>query len=458
MPERRPKALVATTVHWASTTRLCLALFKRGFDVAAVAPAGHGLNKLKLKGVAARYVCNPYAGATPAIAKAIRAWAPDILIPGDDSAVTCLHEMHTQAARDDAPERQSILDLIARSLGDHRSFSLARKKSAFIAFARAEGLAVPYTAIVRDVEELRHRLVNAVYPQVLKLDGSSGGYGVRIVRSATEAERDFRELLSTSGWPAAIRRAGGSLSLGPLLRRWRGEPPTITLQHYVAGRPANRAVACWDGTVLAGISGEALHTVNETGPATVVRIIENQQIEETVAHLVRRLRLSGLVGFDFVLDAATDQPLLIEMNSRPTPICHLFRDRETDLIGALSAKVGRTKQRQLAGMPRHEVIALFPQELWRDPASEYLRSSYHDVPWEEPQLVAAYARPVPPYPRRWPEAVANYLHRLRTRRGDEEETATRGDTPHIGLQQPAAADLPPTGEASLRSGGAYQLF
>jgi hypothetical protein len=36
-----------------------------------------------------------------------------------------------------------------------------------------------------------------------------------------------------------------------------------------------------------------------------------------------------------------------------------------------------------------DTIALFPQEWMRDPASEYLTSGYHDVPWEEPELIRA---------------------------------------------------------------------
>jgi hypothetical protein len=41
-------------------------------------------------------------------------------------------------------------------------------------------------------------------------------------------------------------------------------------------------------------------------------------------------------------------------------------------------------------MPRvtdNDTIALFPQEWIRDPASSFLRSAYHDIPWEEPELI-----------------------------------------------------------------------
>jgi hypothetical protein len=34
-----------------------------------------------------------------------------------------------------------------------------------------------------------------------------------------------------------------------------------------------------------------------------------------------------------------------------------------------------------------DVVALFPGEIMRSPVSEHIRSSWHDVPWSEPQLV-----------------------------------------------------------------------
>ena len=48
-----------------------------------------------------------------------------------------------------------------------------------------------------------------------------------------------------------------------------------------------------------------------------------------------------------------------------------------------------------------KIIALFPGEFWRDPNSDYLLSCHHDVPWEEPELINAYARPLSPYSFTW---------------------------------------------------------
>src|SRR5262249_15880526 len=42
---------------------------------------------------------------------------------------------------------------------------------------------------------------------------------------------------------------------------------TISLQQYILGRPSNRAVICWKGKVLAGISVEVVELKRECGPA-----------------------------------------------------------------------------------------------------------------------------------------------------------------------------------------------
>jgi hypothetical protein len=439
MLARRPKVLVATTVHWASTTRLCLALADGGFDVAVAAPADHGTRNLNLPAIVAHYDCAPEPGATSAIAKAIEAWSPDLVIPGDDLALASLHELSARAARGEGKKPRRLLKLIARSLGDHRSFIVARKKSALVDFARAEGLLVPDTTVIRDLDDLRSQLAARPLPQVLKLDGYSGGVGVRIVRSMRDGERGFLDLIAISAWPAAIRQAGARLSVGPIVRRWRREIPTITVQRFVPGRPANRAVACWNGEILAGISVEALQTIDETGPATVVRIIENREMDEAVAHLVRRLALSGLVGFDFILDSMTGRPVLIEMNSRPTPVCHLFFDEATDLIGSLCAKLAGPKRQKMGRSARRDIIAFFPQEFWRDPCSEYLQTSYHDVPWHEPAFVAAYARPVRQHARRWTDAVAEHVRFVAARFGQKDGAAVSSKSLHGALARPESA-------------------
>ena len=45
--------------------------------------------------------------------------------------------------------------------------------------------------------------------------------------------------------------------------------------------------------------------------------------------------------------------------------------------------------------PGIEMIALFPNEWMRDPHSPFLRSAYHDVPFDDPALIADAHRRLP---------------------------------------------------------------
>lgn len=388
----RPRALLITTLHWPWTTRLCFTLAASGFEVGAVTPPDHGIRKLK---AAAYCAGNRYSGMVTTIAAAIESWSPDILIPCDDLALRYLHRLHALASERPSRHGEKILELIQTSLGDPANFDVTRRKSAFIAFAAAEGIAVPESSVIRDETDLRERLSAATFPIVLKTDGSWGGLGVRILRFSGEANRAFAELAELSGWRNTTKRAIKKLSVEPLGRRVKAPISTISLQRYIEGWPACRTVACRDGEVLAGLNLRALQTSSETGPSTVIRPIDNREMTEIAAHIVRRLRLSGLIGFDFIVETATGRPFLIELNARATPTCHLSLSDDTDLAGALAASVSGKPRRRLGAKAWPSTIALFPQELWRDPNSEYLRLSHHDVPWDNPKFIAAYALRVP---------------------------------------------------------------
>jgi hypothetical protein len=373
-------------VHWPATTRLGLALIEAGFSVAAVAVAEHGLRRLRR--LDASFVFRPYARLAPLVRRAIETWSPDIVIPGDDPSLHALHELHGRATAGEGREPARMLQLIERSLGDAASFRLVDTRSEFIELAKSEGLRVPGTAVIRDIADLRRHLAGASFPKVLKVDRSWGGQGVRIVHSVEDAEGAFVALTTPPRWGRIAKCIVQDLDLTPLRQRQIVEPPIVTLQDYIIGRPANRAVVCWQGEVLAGLSVEVLQNDVETGPSTVVRVVDNLEMEHAAARIARRLNLSGFCGFDFMRDEAGGMHLL-ELNGRSTQICHLALSEAADMPGALHAQLTGTPRRRIAASP-HEVIAFFPQEYWRDPASDYLGSAFHDVPWQAPELIAMY--------------------------------------------------------------------
>src|SRR6202007_104723 len=125
---------------------------------------------------------------------------------------------------------------------------------------------------------------------------------------------------------------------------------------------------------------------------TVCRRTAHPEMVSAVERMVRRLHLSGLHGFDFMLDQEFRHAYLIEINPRVTQVGHLSFGPGHDLPGALRAALLGTEIDSSPSVTDNDVITLFPKEWQRDPLSPYLHSGYHDVPWDQPELVRACIR------------------------------------------------------------------
>ena len=80
---------------------------------------------------------------------------------------------------------------------------------------------------------------------------------------------------------------------------------------------------------------------------------------------------------------------LLEINPRSPQSSYLNFGPAHDLVFALAAKLDdriHVPRERVAG----EVVALFPQEWLRDPASLHLKTAFHDVPWDDPALIRAW--------------------------------------------------------------------
>jgi hypothetical protein len=198
----------------------------------------------------------------------------------------------------------------------------------------------------------------------------------------------FRKLQAPPLLARAAKRAlidRDKTLLWPCLLRRRS---VVNAQTFVAGREATSAVLCWQGAVLASLHFEVLKKMHAAGHASVLRLIEHPEMSFAAEKIARRLNLSGLHGFDFMLEANTGNAYLIEINPRTTQVGHLALGPGHDLPAALYAALSGDPVHAAPKVTEKDTIALFPQEWMRDPASEILRSGYHDVPWEEPALVS----------------------------------------------------------------------
>jgi biotin carboxylase len=254
--------------------------------------------------------------------------------------------------------------------------------------AREEGIRIPKTEIIKSAQEVKN-WVERFGPTVLKADGTSGGEGVRIVRTVAEAQLAHRNLAAPPLLPRALKRAALNQDrtlIWPSLSRRR---PTLSAQAFIAGHEATSTVVCWEGKVLASLHFQVLRKSSVAGHATVVRSIENQEMPIAVEKIVRRMGLSGLCGFDFMLESTTGNAYLIEINPRATQVGHITLGAGRDLPAALYAAVTGQGIRVAPAVTQNDTIALFPHEWARDPRSELLRTGYHDVPWDIPELVHA---------------------------------------------------------------------
>lgn len=365
--------------------RLAMALAAAGFEVETACPIGHPLRKSRA--VRQLYRLRGLVPVT-SLLNAITRSKPDLIIPTDDPAAHALHKLYCREQQR-GKGREFVCSLIERSLGPADSFPVVDARTPLMCLAEVEGVRVPRTRVISDAKALSDWTRQAGFPIALKTNHSSGATGVRIAYSTRQAERAFRELQTPPPFRRTLSQTlahveGPSLWQSLLRRR-----SVVNAQAFVAGRDAISEIACWKGRVLAGLHFEVLSKQYSSGPASVIRLIENPEMSSAVEKITRRLNLSGLYGFDFILERNTGNAYLLEMNPRATQIGHLTLGTERDLPAALYAAVSRKPIRLAPKVTENDTIALFPQEWARDPMSAFLQSAHHDVPWESPELVLA---------------------------------------------------------------------
>lgn len=360
-----------------------MALADAGFTVDAVCLAGHPVTKTT--------VLNqifPYRALDPlgSFAAAYHASKPDLMLPCDDLASEHLQELYDQEFQ---REKKStpLAAIVERSMGPASAHPVLRQRAEFMALAQQEGVRIPRTQVISNPAELREWASSSGFPLVLKANGTTGGDGVRVVRSLEDAESAYRALHASPLLARAVKRAVFSDDR-TLLRPWfRRHKPVVNVQAFVPGREATTLVACWDGKILAALHFEVLQKRHSSGPATVLRWVDNDEMKSAAEKMVARLGLSGLQGFDFMIEANTGHAYLIEINPRATQVGHLALGAGRDLPAALLAAVTGKPLQPAPKVTDKNTIAIFPSEWVRDPNSPFLTQGYHDVPWSQPALL-----------------------------------------------------------------------
>jgi hypothetical protein len=379
------RILITSTNWWPLAARLAAAFGASGAHVGVICPRGSPLLSVSSVREVFKYAA---LSPTQAVAGAMRAMKPDLVVPCDERALAHLHALHAALPAGDGLRR-----LIERSLGDPACYAALRSRGQALELAGQDGSLEPASRELRSEADVREWCANRPLPAVIKADGTWGGAGVEMVDSLTSALAAFRRMSR----PLATWRVAKFLlsNRDPFpLRGWLDRTrPGVIGQDFVKGRAANIMVACWRGEVLASVGAIALETVKDFGAATIIRLVSHPEMEAVAARLVRRLGMSGFCGIDFILEDG-GKAFMIELNPRATQLGHLPFGPMGSLVSVFLARLRGETAPAVTGprIAEKGTVAFFPQAWLADSDSPLLPLAYPDVPWREPALIAELVR------------------------------------------------------------------
>jgi hypothetical protein len=384
-----PKVLLVDTNRWDQGARLAIGLARMGCTVSAVCPSrGHAL--LVTHAVKRRF---PYKASNPleALRAAIDKVNPDIVIPSCDRSVEHLHQLYGNALKW-GTAGQTIVRLIERSLGDPSGYRIVTSRYDLLTLAQEEGVRVPETTLVSSSADLDLWRTSKSNACVVKADGTWGGLGVRMLRELDPSERVWGDVTNTSRLSRAIKRF--MVNRDPFfMSAWLNHVErSIIAQKFVKGRPGNCSVFAWKGKVIALIAVEVMRSDGSTGPASMVRLIQNVEMRDAAERIASRLGMSGFFGLDFILEEGTGHAYLIEMNARLAPPCYLRFEKGRDLVGAMWASVTGQPLPDNARVTESDIIAYQPQTTRKEDTPP---DCFYAEPEDEPELARELQNPFP---------------------------------------------------------------
>ena len=309
-----------------------------------------------------------------AVAGAVRAVRPALILPGDDVAVRTLMQLALrppEGLRSDV--RDELADVVRRSLGPPASWTDSIDKSRLFDVARRAGVPIADGDVAEREHDAAAIAAHLGYPVIVRPSRGSGGKG----SARCDSEAELR---------SAIRLAPSPDGLDT------GEPQRFVIQRFIDGRVVNRAALAWNGVEIAGFTRGRLEThPGPLGPASVVEFVGLPPVRDANLRLFAALDLHGLVGAQYMIEPDRGAALLIEIHRRMLPATHAGRLVGVDLAAALRACVDGVSWTGPTDLPggTGRRIALFPQEWYRDPESGWLATLPSDAPWHDPRLFEA---------------------------------------------------------------------
>jgi hypothetical protein len=380
----QPTVIIATSRCWPTPLRFAESLAECGGCAHLLSPRRNSF----VYGMAAE--CrHAYGHLRPqsSLLRSILRIGPSLVVPGDERVIAEMVSLCNRRLARFGPG-DDVVRILRASLGKVDSYGVLMQRARFIAEAGALGIRVPATREIPSAQALAELAKEIPFPVVIKLDGTSGGSGTVVVRDAKDALVKFQMLRSLRRRMekklGSALRGEGSVVAG--FGEWR--TPVLNLQAHVQGRSVTTAFACWEGRLIGAIHAEVVQEAWANGPATVIRLISDPEMEANAELIASRFGLSGLHGLDYMRDSS-GRLWLIEINPRLTQIAHLALGPGRDLAAALLACATGQPVAPRPVKIDSDLVALFPQEWLRDRNSDYLRTAYHNVPSNNPDFVRA---------------------------------------------------------------------
>lgn len=373
--------LLAVEPRHPSSWRLPRAFAEAGFEVAALAPPGSLIHQTRH--VARRRElgeCLNNRRMLVEVEAERRRLDPAWIVPCDEMAARLLAHWCRREGRRPGALPAGLAACLERSFGRLDAVEARLCKVRTLRLAREIGVSVPDERIADTPEAARQAAEGFGYPVVVKRSNSCGGNGVRVCHDDGEVAAALR---------AFSRRNSAVTRAREWLRGrgwWTAQLPEVTVQRHIAGTPAMSCAVAREGHALAVLCAVAERTAGEVAPATVIRFLPHEGMAAATRAMVEAFGASGFLSFDFVLDGE-GRAHLLECNARPTPVLPYGARAGVDLAASLFDMMAGRPTRRAA--PREARVALFPEELDRDPGSEAARTLFHGVPWDDPSMLRA---------------------------------------------------------------------
>ncbi len=350
-------------------------LTRAHFDVSLLAPRGSLAER-------SRYVSR--IGFLPSTATSME-WllsliqmvdetSPELVVPCDEMAVRLLFELVLNPPPGLASMlKKHLAPLVEKSLGDPRFYAASIDKTLLPSAAEAVGVRVPRYAIATCVDDALGYANTLGYPVVLKRRFGFAGQGVAITSTPTELAAAAKRLL-----------VADQLDLGQY------REPRLLVQAFVNGAYHSQALVALHGSPLTGFAWERYAATSDVkGQTTVLRFIRSPETRAFAETLCRGFGIGGFFNVQFVIDERTGNAHLLEINRRIVTHTHLGervgRDLGRALFGALAGAATAEASDDVGG----GTVVVFPREWLRDPKSRNLIDFPVDVPWDDPDLLAA---------------------------------------------------------------------